>query len=88
MRAFKDDRLALRQSAIQQERRIADKGPHLFGGVRVFAKHFVGIERFGIEQRMRNRVFLAARILDVRAQQLRVEQVGDAQSAASHLVFV
>ena len=37
---------------------------------------------------MRDRVFFAACVLDVRAQQLRVEQVGDSQAAASHFVFV
>ena len=37
---------------------------------------------------MRDRIFFAAGVFDVRAQQLGVEQVGDAQAAASHFVFV
>ena len=88
LRTFKHDRLALGESAVQQQRRVADKGSQLFGSFRIFAEHFVGIERFGIEQCVRDHIFFAAGVLDVRAQQRPIEQIGDAQSAASHFVFI
>src|SRR5205814_1297723 len=49
---------------------------------------FVGIERFGVEQSMRDHVLLAHGIFDVSSQEFQIEQVSDAQAAAAHLVFV
>ena len=69
LRAFKDDRLAFGQRAIQQERGVANEGPNLLGSVGIFAKHLVGIKRLRIEERVRDHVFFAARVINMRAEQ-------------------
>ena len=66
----------------------ATKGAILRRGFGVLGVHLVGIERFGIEQRVRDHVLFAAGVFDVRFEQLQIEQVGHAQAAASHFVFV
>ena len=88
LRAFEDNRLSLRKSAVQQKSRVANKRRKLFGGIGIFAKHFIRIQRIGIKQRMRDHVLFAARVFDVRAQKYAVEQVSNAQTAAPHFVFI
>ena len=50
--------------------------------------HFVGIKWIGIEKRVRDHVFFAAGIFDVRSEQLEIQQVCHPQSTAAHLVFI
>ena len=59
-----------------------------FGGVSIFGVHLVGIERFGVEERVRDHVFFADGIFDVFLEKLQVEKIGNAQAAAAHFVFV
>ena len=66
----------------------ATKGAIWRGDCGVLVVHLVGVERLGVEQGVRDRVLLAAGVLDVGLEQLEVEQVGDAQAAAAHLVLV
>src|SRR6185437_9854442 len=55
---------------------------------RVLFVHFVGVERPGVEERVRDHVLFAAGVLDVGPQQLGIEQVSHAQAAPAHFVFV
>ncbi len=70
LRAFEHDGLALRDGFVQQERGIGNEGSNLFRGLRVLGVHAVGIERLGIEERVRDHIFFAASVLDGRTQQL------------------
>ena len=88
LRAFEQNRLALRQRLIQQHCGIRHKRRNLSRRLRVFRIHLVGIERLGVEQRVRNHVFLAHRVFDMLLQQLQVKQIGDPQPAPPHLVLV
>ncbi len=88
MRAFEQDGLTPSQSLVQQNRRVTDKRRDLLGRCGVLRVHFVGVERFGIEQRVRDHVLLAHRVFDVLFQKLQIEQIRYAKPAAAHLVFV
>ena len=72
----------------KQDCRVADEGRNLLGRLRIFRVHLVGVERFGVEERVRDHVLFAHGILDVLLEQLQIEQIGHAQAAAAHLVFV
>ena len=61
------------------------KGRDFLCGLRVFRIHLVGVEGFGVEERMRDHVLFAHRILDMLLQQLQIEQIGDAKAATSIL---
>src|SRR5205823_581953 len=61
---------------------------YALGSARVLVVNLVGIERLSIEERVRNRVLFAAGVVDMRAQQLGVEQIDYAQAAALHLVLI
>ena len=88
LRALEHHRLARGKRLVQEGRCVSDEGLNLFGGANVLAIDLGGVERFGVEQGMHDGVLLAAGILDVRLHQRKVEHVRDAQSAASHFVFV
>ena len=88
LRAFEHHRLASGKSLVQKKGCVGDEGLNLLGGANILAIDLGSIERLSVEESMHDGVLLAAGILDMRLHQLEVEHVGDAQSAASHLVFV
>ena len=88
LRAFEQNRFAL-ASAWFSRTAVSQTNGAIFSAACAYSRiHLVGIERFGVEQRVRNHVLLAHGILDVLLQQLQVQQIGHAQAAAAHLVFV
>ena len=88
LRPFEHDLFAVVDGLVQQDGGIRHERRNLLGGARVLLVHGLGIERLGAEQRVRDGVLLVAGVLDMRAQQRRVQQVDDAQAAAMHLVFI
>ena len=66
----------------------ATNGRNFVGDLGVFLEHLLRGERFGFEQHVRDCVFFLAGVLDVLLKQLLIEQVGNAQPATSHLVFI
>jgi len=88
LRAFKHDAAAFVDGFVQQVGRVGDEGRNLLGGVRVLVVHFGRVERLGAEERIGDGVLLVAGVFDVRLEQVRVEQIDDAEAVAGHLVFV
>src|SRR5207245_2061795 len=88
LRTFKQNGFAIGQRLVQQDCGVAYEGGYLLGGLSVLGVHLVGVQGFRVKERMRDHVFLANRIFDVLLQQFEVEQIGDAQAAPAHLVFV
>ena len=64
---------SIRQRLVEQHCRVADERGDLFGRLRIIVVHLVGVQRLGVKQCMRDHVLLAARILNVRFQQLQIQ---------------
>src|SRR5579871_5909382 len=86
--AFEKNGFSAGQRVIEQDGGVGYKRSDLLSGGGIFRVHLVGVERLGIEKSVRDHIFLAHRILDVLFEQMQVQQVGHAQAAASHFVFV
>ena len=88
LRALEHHAAALGDDLVQQAAGVGDKGADLLGGGGVFVVHLRRVQRIGAEERVNDGVLLGAGGLNVRLQQLRAQQVHDAQAAARHLVLV
>ena len=73
---------------VQQHRRVGHKRRNLFRCPRILLVDCLRVQRLRPEQRLGDRVLLIARVVDVRPQQRRVEEVDHAQPAAVHLVLI
>ena len=88
LRSLEHQAVPFAQRPVQQQRRIGHERPNLLRCRRIFLVHLRGIERLRAEQRVRNRILLPACVLDVRLQQIRVQQIHHPQPVARHLVFI
>src|SRR6202034_2216122 len=88
LRALEHNASAVGNDVVEHAARVCDEGTNLFGCGRVFVVHLCGIERIGAEERVGDCVLFCAGGFNVGFKQRRLEQVDNAQTAASHLVFV
>lgn len=88
LRALKHDAATFMEDAVEEACGVADVGADLLGGGGVLVEDLIGVERVGVEESVGNGVLLLAGGEDVGFEELGVEEVNDAETAAGHFVFV
>ena len=88
LRPFEHHLLARANGLVQQYRGIGDERRYLLRRSRILLVDCLRVQGLGAKQCLRDGVLLVAGVVDVGAQQCRIQQVDHAQPAAVHLVLV
>jgi hypothetical protein len=86
--ALKEDALAIAESVVDEERRVRDVGGEPVGVPKVRRGHLVGVERLQLVNALEPDVLLGDGELDLLAEDLRVEQILDADADPRRLVCI
>ena len=78
--ALKHHLLAVADGLVEEDGRVGDKGGKLLGGAGVVLVHLLGIEGLGAEEGVGDGVLFVAGVVDVGAEQMRVEEVHHSES--------